>query len=81
MRPIGAFNAALGGLNRQLEGFDRAAAQGVDYHAPLQTSPKLKALHERVRAITPHLETDRYWADEMAALQAEVLSGDLVRGL
>jgi hypothetical protein len=30
MRPIGAFNAALGGLNRQLEGFDRAAAEVVE---------------------------------------------------
>ena len=30
MRPIGAFNAALGGLNRQLQGFDRAAAQVVE---------------------------------------------------
>jgi hypothetical protein len=30
MRPIGAFNAALGGLNRQLEGFDRSAAEVVE---------------------------------------------------
>ena len=30
MRPIGACNAALGGLNRQLEGFDRAAAAVVE---------------------------------------------------
>ena len=54
-----------------------AAAQGVDYHAPLETSPPLKALHARVRAISPHLETDRYWADEMAALQAAVLAGEM----
>ena len=52
-----------------------AAAQGVDYHAPLETSPPLQALHGRVRAISPHLETDRYWADQMAALQAAVLAG------
>jgi hypothetical protein len=30
MRPIGASSAALGGLNRQLEGFDRAAAAVVE---------------------------------------------------
>jgi hypothetical protein len=30
MRPIGAGSAALGGLNRQLEGFDRAAAAVVE---------------------------------------------------
>ncbi len=55
-----------------------AAAQGVDYHAPLKTSTSLQALHDKVRALSPHLETDRYWADEMAALQAAVLAGELV---
>jgi histidine ammonia-lyase len=54
-----------------------AAAQGVDYHAPLKTSEKLQSLHARVRAVSPRLESDRYWADEMAALQAEVLGGDM----
>ena len=53
-----------------------AAAQGVDYHAPLKTSAALQAVHAKVRAISPHLETDRYWADEMAALQAAVLAGE-----
>ena len=53
-----------------------AAAQGVDHHAPLKTSAKLQALHAKVRAITPRLETDRYWADEMAALQVAVLAGE-----
>ena len=54
-----------------------AAAQGVDYHAPLRTSPPLQALHAQIRALSPHLETDRYWADEMAALQAAVLAGEI----
>jgi histidine ammonia-lyase len=54
-----------------------AAAQGVDYHAPLKTSEKLQSLHARVRAVSPRLESDRYWADEMTALQAEVLAGDM----
>jgi histidine ammonia-lyase len=54
-----------------------AAAQGVDYHAPLRTSAPLQAVHARVRALSPHLQTDRYWADEMAALQAAVLAGDI----
>jgi histidine ammonia-lyase len=53
-----------------------AAAQGVDYHAPLRTSAKLQDLHSKVRAISPRLESDRYWADEMAALQAAVLAGE-----
>jgi len=54
-----------------------AAAQGVDYHAPLTTSPRLQAVHGRVRAISPHLDGDRYWAEEMAALQAAVLAGEI----
>ncbi len=53
-----------------------AAAQGIDYHAPLRTSARLQAVHDRVRALSPHLESDRYWADEMAALQAAVLAGE-----
>jgi histidine ammonia-lyase len=54
-----------------------AAAQGVDYHAPLKTSAKLQSVHAKIRALSPHLQTDRYWADEMAALQAAVLSGEI----
>ena len=54
-----------------------AAAQGVDYHCPLNTSPALQSLHAQIRAISPHLETDRYWANEMAALQAAVLAGEI----
>ena len=54
-----------------------AAAQGVDYHAPLKTSAKLRPLHAKVRAISPRLESDRYWADEMAAVQTAVLAGEI----
>ena len=54
-----------------------AVAQGVDYHAPVKTSPKLQAVHAKVRSLSPHLETDRYWADEMAALQRAVLAGEI----
>jgi histidine ammonia-lyase len=54
-----------------------AAAQGVDYHAPLRTGAKLQDLHSKVRGISPRLESDRYWADEMAALQAAVLNGEV----
>ena len=52
-----------------------AAAQGVDCHAPLKTSYKLQVVHAKVRALSPYLTSDRYWADEMAALQAAVLAG------
>ena len=54
-----------------------AAAQGIDYHAPLKTSESLQQLHSKVRQLSPHLESDRYWADEMATLQAAVLAGGM----
>jgi histidine ammonia-lyase len=54
-----------------------AAAQGIDYHAPLKTSPKLQAVHARVRELSPHLVSDRYWADEMRALQDAILAGQI----
>lgn len=57
-----------------------AACEGVDYHAPLQTSPKLQTVHSAVRALSPHFTADRYWADEMAALQAAVLAGEIGAG-
>ncbi|GAA3900438.1 histidine ammonia-lyase [Sphingomonas limnosediminicola] len=53
-----------------------AGAEGIDYHAPLQTSPKLRNVHDKVRALSPYFTADRYWADEMAALQAAVLAGE-----
>jgi histidine ammonia-lyase len=53
-----------------------AAAQGVDHHAPLKTSAKLQAVHAKVRGCSPHFGADRYWADEMAALQGAVLAGE-----
>jgi len=57
-----------------------AAAQGIDFHAPLKTSPKLQEVHAAVRALSPHFTADRYWADEMGAIQAAVLSGSIGRG-
>jgi histidine ammonia-lyase len=53
-----------------------AAAQGIDCHAPLKTSEKLQGVHAKVREYSAHLVSDRYWADEMAALQAAVLNGE-----
>jgi histidine ammonia-lyase len=57
-----------------------AAAQGVDFHAPLKTSPKLQKVHSAIRAVSPHLSSDRYWADEMAALRSAVLAGEIGAG-
>ncbi len=77
MAPIAALKAAK--IARNAAGVVAveliAAAQGIDCHAPLRTSGKLQAVHAKVRALSPYLTSDRYWADEMAALQAAVLAG------
>jgi histidine ammonia-lyase len=79
MAPIAALKAAK--VARNAAGVIAveliAAAQGVDHHAPLKTSAKLQDVHAKVRAITPHFTADRYWADDMAALQAAVLAGKI----
>src|SRR4051795_10207096 len=54
-----------------------AGAEGIDYHAPLRTSAKLQAIYARVRGLSPHFTADRYWADEISALQAAVLAGEI----
>ncbi len=56
-----------------------AAAEGIDYHAPLKTSAKLQEIHAAVRSLSPHFTADRYWADEMSALQSAVLAGDIAK--
>jgi histidine ammonia-lyase len=52
-----------------------AAAEGIDFHAPTKTSPKLQTVHGSVRALSAHFTADRYWADDMRALQDAVLAG------
>jgi histidine ammonia-lyase len=52
-----------------------AAAEGIDYHAPLKTSPALAQVHGKVRALSSHFTADRYWADDMAAVRDAVLDG------
>jgi histidine ammonia-lyase len=54
-----------------------AAAQGLDFHAPLATSPRLAAAHAAIRAAVPFHEKDRYLANDIAWAQAAVLDGAL----
>ncbi|HUG45226.1 MAG TPA: histidine ammonia-lyase [Sphingomicrobium sp.] len=57
-----------------------AAAQGVDFHAPLKTSGKLRPIHSKIRTITKGFKSDRYWADDLAALQSAVVAGEIGAG-
>jgi histidine ammonia-lyase len=52
-----------------------AAAQGIDFHAPLTTSPVLQQAMGAIRAAVPFYERDRYMADDLAWAQQAVVSG------
>jgi histidine ammonia-lyase len=54
-----------------------AAAQSLDFHAPLASSPGIEAARSAVRAQVPHLESDRYLAGELAWAKESVLEGAL----
>jgi len=54
-----------------------AAAQGIDFHAPLETSPPLARAHAAIRAAVPFHDKDRYLAPEVAWAKAAVLDGAL----
>ncbi len=58
-----------------------AAAQGCDFHAPLQSSGDLEAVRALVRAQVPRLEDDRHFHPDIEAALALVRSGALARAV
>lgn len=54
-----------------------AAAQGLDFHAPLRTSPALQPAVDAIRAVVPRYTADRYLADELGWAKRTVLDGTL----
>lgn len=57
------------------------AAQGVDFRAPLKTSPALAALVALLRERAPALKEDRYLADDLSAAGMLVRNGALVSAM
>ncbi len=53
------------------------AARALDLLAPLQTSPVLEQVRERIRAASPPLVSDRPLYRDLAALEALIASGGL----
>jgi histidine ammonia-lyase len=51
------------------------ATQGLDFHAPLQSSPPLAGVVRQIRSRFPHYASDRYLADELAWARDAVLNG------
>lgn len=54
-----------------------AAAQGIDFHRPLQTSPALKKAHDCLREQVPFFAEDRYFAPDIDAAKSLVMNGEL----
>ena len=52
-----------------------AAAQGVDCHQPLTTSPMLAEVHQRLRAQVSFYDKDRFFAPDIEAAKQLVLQG------
>ncbi len=54
-----------------------AAAQAVDFLAPLKTSRPLQQAHDAIRAVCPRLEHDRSLAPDFARVAEVIAAGDL----
>lgn len=54
-----------------------AAAQGIDFHRPLKTSPHLEHVHQQLRGVVPVYGEDRYFAPDIEAAKQLVLEGAL----
>jgi histidine ammonia-lyase len=52
-----------------------AAAQGIDFHRPAQSSPSLEQVHAVIRREVAYYAADRYFAPDIAAAQSWVTSG------
>jgi len=53
------------------------AAQGIEFRAPLVTSPELQKVVAALRTVVPTLEEDRYMAPDLAAAGTFISSGAL----
>ncbi|WP_295991248.1 histidine ammonia-lyase [Rugamonas sp.] len=54
-----------------------AAAQGIDFHRPLTTSPHLEHVHSQLRRQVPFFDADRFFAPDIEAAKQMVLKGEL----
>ena len=52
-----------------------AAAQGIEFHHPRKSSPTLEKAIEKIRAVSPHYESDRSLAPDIEAVAAMVNGG------
>ncbi|MCB9397758.1 MAG: histidine ammonia-lyase [Acidobacteria bacterium] len=55
-----------------------SAAQGLDFHKPLQPSKAIQAVHHFIRSQVQHLDRDRYLKPEVEKVRAWLQSGQLI---
>jgi histidine ammonia-lyase len=58
-----------------------AAAQGLDFLAPLKSSRRLQAAHAVIRAVCPPLDKDRMLARDFARVTEAIISGEVTTDL
>ena len=56
-----------------------AVCQGLEFHKPLRTSPQLELFYNKVRALVPPYDEDRYFAPDIAHVKKSILGGDFVK--
>lgn len=56
-----------------------AATQGLEFHKPLKTSLKLELFYNKVRALVPPYDKDRYFAPDIALVKRSILDGAFVQ--
>ena len=54
-----------------------AAAQGIDFHRPLKTSPHLEIVHRQLREKVAFYDADRFFAPDIEAAKQMVAQGQL----
>ncbi|MDO8439363.1 MAG: histidine ammonia-lyase [Telluria sp.] len=54
-----------------------AAAQGIDFHRPLKSSPHLEHVHSQLRQKVPFFDADRFFAPDIEAAKQMVVNGEL----
>jgi histidine ammonia-lyase len=50
-----------------------AAAEGVDFHRPLKSSPALEQVHANIRNVSPRFDKDRFFAPSIEAVSELVV--------
>jgi histidine ammonia-lyase len=58
-----------------------AAAQGLDFRAPLKTSKRLQTAHSAIRAVSLRVETDRVLAPDFEKISELIASGKVAHAL